>query len=324
MTNLDRGPEVTPCHSAAGAGAVAEFHEPRAVPLGGVRGMKVDRVLPQRALPTVGAWCFLDQFGPERVEMKVLPHPHTGLQTVTWPLAGEIRHRDSVGSDVLVRPGQLNLMTAGRGVSHSEFSVREEAETPETPETPLLHALQLWVALPDDALGIEPAFEQHTGLPHHRTGGVDATVLMGSLGDAVSPATTHTPLLGAELAVAAGAEAVLPLRPGFEHAVLVIDGEVEVDGVPVGAGPLLYLGTGRTELGITATAAARVLLLGGEPFPGELVMWWNFVGRGHDEIAAARADWESGTRFGEVDGHDGQRIPAPVLPGVRLTPRRRR
>ncbi|MGC7094800.1 pirin family protein [Amycolatopsis lurida] len=316
MTNLDRRPEVTPCRSVAGEGAVAEFLEPRAVPLGGVRGMRVERVLPQRALPTVGAWCFLDQFGPERVEMAVLPHPHTGLQTVTWPLSGEIRHRDSVGSDVLVRPGQLNLMTAGRGISHSEFSVREE-------ETPVLHALQLWVALPDEALGVEPAFEQHTELPSYVADGVTATVLMGSLGDAVSPATTYTPLLGADLAVEAGARAVLPLRADFEHAVLVVEGEIEVAGVPVGAGPLLYLGTGRAELEITATAGARALLLGGEPFPGELVMWWNFVGRGHDEIARARADWEDGDRFGHVDGHDGQRIPAPALPGVRLTPRRR-
>ena len=215
-----------------------------------------------------------------------------------------------------MRPGQLNLMTAGRGISHSEFSVREE-------ETPLLHALQLWVALPDEALGIEPAFEQHTELPEYTADGVTATVLMGSLGDAVSPATTYTPLLGADLAVEAGARAVLPLRPDFEHAVLVIEGEIEVAGVPVAAGPLLYLGTGRAELDITATSGARALLLGGEPFPGELVMWWNFVGRGHDEIAEARADWENGERFGHVDGHGGQRIPAPALPGVRLTPRRR-
>lgn len=319
MTNLDGRPEVTPCRSAAEGGPVAEFLQPRDVPLGGVRGMRVERLLPQRALPTVGAWCFLDQFGPERVEMAVLPHPHTGLQTVTWPLAGEIRHRDSVGSDVLVRPGQLNLMTAGRGISHSEFSVREENAA----ETPVLHALQLWVALPDEALGSEPSFEQHAELPAYVADGVTATVLMGSLGDAVSPATTYTPLLGADLAVSAGARAVLPLRPDFEHAVLVVEGSIEVAGVPVEAGPLLYLGTGRAELEISATADARVLLLGGEPFPSELVMWWNFVGRGHDEIAAARDEWEHGDRFGHVDGHDGQRIPAPALPGVRLTPRRR-
>ncbi|AXB42067.1 pirin family protein [Amycolatopsis albispora] len=320
MTNLDSEPEETLCRSVAGEGAVAEFHEPRVVPLGGLRGMRVERVLPQRALPTVGAWCFLDQFGPERVEMSVLPHPHTGLQTVTWPLAGEIRHRDSVGSDVLVRPGQLNLMTAGRGIAHSEFSVLPEQDE----EIPLLHAVQLWVALPDEALGAEPAFEQHTELPEYVADGVTATVLMGSLGDAVSPATTYTPLLGADLAVEPGARAVLPLRPDFEHAVLVLEGEIEVDGLPVVPGPLLYLGTGRAELEITASDHAQALLLGGEPFPGELVMWWNFVGRGHDEIAAARADWENGERFGLVDGHGDERIPAPALPGVRLTPRRRR
>src|SRR3954470_7673988 len=139
MTNLEARPVPEVCDLVASHGPVVELHEARDVPLGGVRAMRVRRTLPQRALPTVGAWCFLDRFGPQRVDMRVLPHPHTGLQTVTWPLRGQIRHRDSLGNDVMVRPGQLNLMTAGRGVSHSEFSAGD---------TPLLHALQLWLALP--------------------------------------------------------------------------------------------------------------------------------------------------------------------------------
>lgn len=314
MSNLDARPGVTLCHTEADDHAVAELFEPRAVPLGGIRGMQVDRVLPQRGLPTVGAWCFLDSFGPHRTPMRVLPHPHIGLQTVTWPMAGEIHHRDSLGSDVVVRPGQLNLMTAGRGVAHSELSVDDSS---------LLHGLQLWVALPAERAELAPDFEQHVDLPLFETDGLAATVLIGELGRVASPATAHTPLLGAELR--ATATATVPLRPDFEHAVLVVEGEPEIAGTRVPRGRLLYLGTGRSELTLSAAGPVRAMLLGGEPFPDELVMWWNFVGRNHDEIAAARADWESTTptRFGTVPGHNGERIPAPDLPNVRLTPRPR-
>jgi len=309
MSNLDTTPDVTLCHPASDQ-AVARLYTPRAVPLGGLRGIQVDRLMPQRALPTVGAWCFLDHFGPHEEPMRVLPHPHIGLQTVTWPLAGEIRHRDSVGSDVIVRPGQLNLMTAGRGVVHSEISADS-----------LLHGLQLWVALPSSHALVEPAFEQHVTLPRLVSSSLEATVLIGSLGDLTSPATAYTPLLGADLRV--GGEATVPLRASFEHAVLAVDSPLEVAGTAVPAGALLYLGTGRTDLSLRGSG--RAFLLGGEPFPDDLVMWWNFVGRSHEEIVAARTAWEASdtSRFGIVTGHGGDRIPAPGLPGVRLTPRRR-
>jgi redox-sensitive bicupin YhaK (pirin superfamily) len=310
VSNLEARPDVTICHTEAEDHAVAELFTPRAVPLGGLRAMQVDRVMPQRGLPTVGAWCFLDSFGPHEADMRVLPHPHIGLQTVTWPMAGEIHHRDSLGSDVLVRPGQLNLMTAGRGVSHSEISV----------SSGVLHGLQLWVALPADRATMAPGFEQHVELPEYAGPGVTATVVMGSLGEVTSPATAHTPIVGADLLLTG--EAVLPLRPDHEHAVLAID-PVTVAGAEVPRGHLLYLGTGRTELRLTG--AGRAFLLGGEPFPDELVMWWNFVGRSHEEIVAAREEWQAeDARFGVVDGHDGARIPAPDLPGVRLAPRKRR
>ncbi len=312
MSNLDTRPDMTLCHTEADDHAVAELFEPRAVPLGGLRAIQVDRVMPQRGLPTVGAWCFLDSFGPHDTAMRVLPHPHTGLQTVTWPLAGEIRHRDSLGSDVMLRPGQLNLMTAGRGVSHSELS---------EPAGPL-HGLQLWVALPADRADMAPEFERHVSLPVFTAPGATGTVLLGTLGDTTSPATTHTPLVGADLTVTGSA--TLPLRPDHEHAVLVVSGTPTVAGVSLARNQLLYLGTGRTELRLSSTEAVRVLLLGGEPFPDELVMWWNFVGRSHEEIAAARTDWQSAApRFGTVAGHDGDRIPAPDLPNLRLTPRRK-
>lgn len=314
MSNLEARPDVTLCHAEADDHAVAELFEPREVPLGGLRAMHVERVIPQRGLPTVGAWCFLDSFGPNTATMQVLPHPHTGLQTVTWPMAGEIRHRDSLGSDVLVRPGQLNLMTAGRGVSHSEFSMPSE----------VLHGLQLWVALPEERANMAPAFEQHVSLPEYTAPGVTGTVFMGSWGGVSSPATAYTPLVGADLTVTG--PATLPLRPDFEHAVLVVSGSLSVAGVSVPRGRLVYLGTGRTELVVSSSSPGRAVLLGGEPFPDELVMWWNFVGRDHDEIAAARADWEGGDphRFGLVAGHGEERIPAPELPRVRLAPRRRR
>ncbi|NRQ51705.1 pirin family protein [Aeromicrobium stalagmiti] len=287
----------------------------REVPLGGVRGLSVHRTLPQRGFPTVGAWCFVDHFGPTSDSMAVLPHPHTGLQTVTWPLAGEIRHRDSLGSDVVLKPGELNLMTSGDGVSHSEFSVGD-------PDAPM-HGLQLWVALPDHARRGAAGFEHHPDLPVAEGDGWTAKVLLGEVAGAVSPATTYTPIVGAELRVRPGFTTI-PLQEGFEHAILAVDGPAVVDGADVAHRELRYLAPGRTEVGLQLAAETTLLLIGGEPFEEELVMWWNFIGRSHDDIAEARDDWQAGAeRFGHVDGHGTQVIPAPPLPEVRLTPRRR-
>jgi len=300
--------------------------------------MNVSRTLPQRGLPTVGAWCFLDSFGPDRVAMSVLPHPHTGLQTVTWPLAGTVHHRDSVGSDVLVRPGELNIMTAGRGVSHSEFAVLPAggADSPGH-ELPLQRGLQLWVALPDADQHRAPAFEQHRELPVVRGEGFTATVIVGTLAGTTSPATVYSPIVGAD--ISCEGRISLPLDPGFEHAVLVLDGSLALDGQDVPPGPLGYLGTGRSSLELDAAPGTRFMLLGGEPFEEELLMWWNFVGRSHEEVEQSRLDWEaqaglsdedaSRARFGLVRGHgpdagaEAGRIPAPPLPGVPLRPRRR-
>ena len=318
MSNLDVHPDETVCHPVPDSGPVAEFYEAREVPLGGIRGVMVKRALPQRVLPTVGAWCFLDQFGPHSKPMSINPHPHIGLQTVTWPFQGEFRHRDSIGSDTVIRPGQLNLMTSGRGIAHSEFVVGDVTEG---------HGLQFWTALPGDKTGIAPAFEQHRELPVYEMPGLRASVLIGSLGDVTSPATAFSPLLGADLRVEAGVEVTIPLTASFEHAVLAIDGDVKVAEVDVAPGPLLYLGTHRSELMLTSRDGAHLVLLGGEPFREELVMWWNFVGRSHEEIVAAREDWEGRNldRFADIAGHAvEERIPAPPLPGVRLKPRGRR
>lgn len=321
MSDLETDPHETDATPQTPAGPEFTILDARVVPLGGIRGMTVARTLPNRELPTVGAWCFLDHFGPDTEPMSVLPHPHIGLQTVTWLFSGEVRHRDSIGSDVVIRPGELDVMTSGAGIAHSEMS---PLPTSESPTTAPLHGLQLWVALPDSARNGANAFGYHADLPHYHHATVDATVLVGTLGGVTSPATTFSPLVGAQLDLTRGL-ATLDLAPTFEHAVLVVDGEVEVDGIPVTSGPLVYLGTGRTQLRLDASTDARVMLLGGAPWPEPLVMWWNFVAREHDEIVAARADWEAGApRFAEVPGHGDARIPAPPIPPTRLLPRRRR
>ncbi|MET0734153.1 MAG: pirin family protein [Microbacterium sp.] len=307
--------------------------EAREVPLGGVRAMEVHRALPQRDLPLVGAWCFLDRFGPQETTMRVEPHPHIGLQTVTWPLIGEVRHRDSAGSDVIVRPGALNIMTSGAGIAHSEYSLGDDPVA--------LDALQLWIALPEERRHGAPAFERHEDLPITLLPAIvgrdaEAVVVIGEFGDISSPATVHTPIVGAEVRIAAGSRVRLPLRTEWEHAVVGISGSVRVvtgqgsDGqqaaeTSVDRLQLLYLGTRRDGIELVAESHATVFLLGGEPFPDEIIMWWNFVGRSHEEIVEAREAWESGdARFGHVVGHGAERIPAPPMPAVRLTRRRRR
>lgn len=290
--------------------------ESRIVPLGGVRGLSVHRTLPLRGLPTVGPWCFVDQFGPTFSRMEVMPHPHTGLQTVTWPLLGEIRHRDSRGSDVVLKPGELNLMTSGDGVSHSELSVSTKPT--------VMHGIQLWVALPNSRRLGPSNFEHHAKLPRVDGEGWHATVMLGELEGAKSPATTYSPIVGAELRLRAGRSRI-PLEAGFEHAILAVDGMAIVDeNVDVGHREMYYLAPGRREVTIDVRTDTIVLLIGGEPFTEQLLMWWNFIGRTHEDIVEARNDWEAESeRFGFVDGHDGVRIPAPPMPNVRLTPRRR-
>ncbi|AGZ43380.1 pirin family protein [Actinoplanes friuliensis] len=320
MSSLEADPEVPAPASSAPAGT--EVLEGAPVALGGPRGLEVTRTLPNKHRRMVGAWCFLDAYGPHDLGgsagMRVGPHPHIGLQTVSWLVSGEILHRDSLGSLREVRPGQLNLMTAGRGISHSE-------ETPDK-HSALLQGVQLWVALPSSDREVGPSFAHHADLPVVTTGGLTATVLMGELAGAVSPATCYSPLVGAEITLAAGTDETLPLRPDFEYAVLTLDGAAGVEGTTLEPGPLLYLGDGRSQLRLSAAATTRLMLIGGEPFGEEIVMWWNFVGRDHEEIVAAREAWESradGGRFGQVRGYAGPDIPAPPMPITRLVARGR-
>ena len=321
------------CESAAPSGSV-EILAPRDVPLGGLRAMNVRRTLPQRQRSLIGAWCFLDHYGPDRVSemggMRVPRHPHTGLQTVSWLFTGEIEHRDSAGFHAIVRPGELNLMTAGRGFSHSEFS---------TPDTTVLHGAQLWVALPKGARQMEPTLEHFRPEPAHGEGWT-MRVFLGSLGGGTSPVVTHTPLLGAEILLQADARLTLQTDPTFEHGVLVDEGELTVDGIPVAKDHLAYAGVGRSTLTLVAGAEpVRVLLIGGAPLGEQILMWWNFVGRSHEEIVAYRAQWQTEIRaadsavagadcggaaeprFGSFPAGQPDPIPAPPLPTVRLRPR---
>ncbi|MFF2327438.1 MULTISPECIES: pirin family protein [unclassified Streptomyces] len=319
MSNLDRQAALSVCggRGFVVAEPVRELLSPRHVRLG--ESTEVRRLLPNLGRRMVGAWAFVDHYGPDDIAgepgMQVPPHPHMGLQTVSWLHDGEVLHRDSLGSLRTIRPRELGLMTSGRAISHSEESPASHAR--------FLHGAQLWVALPDAHRHAEPHFQHHTDLPTVIAPGLTATLILGELDGATSPGTTYTPIVGADLALSGGAEARLPLDPDFEYAVLSMSGRTVVDGVPVLPGSMLYLGCGRTELPLRADTDAGLMLLGGEPFEEEIVMWWNFIGRSHEEIEEARREWTEGSRFGEVHGYAGDRLPAPVVPPVALKPRGR-
>ena len=310
---------------------MTEILEPREVPLGGLRAMNVRRTLPQRQRSLIGAWCFLDHYGPDRVDetggMVVSPHPHIGLQTVSWLFGGTIEHRDSVGSHALVKPGELNLMTAGRGISHSEVS---------TDDATVLHGVQLWVALPAAHRDTEPAFAHYAppvvhgdglgraGVPRldarQRVAGRDVQPAARRRDD---PRRRHPPHArhGPGLRVRR-ARRLRPVR---------VNGE-EVKQQPAGVRRSRRAARDRGRRPRPPPA------LGGRPFGEEIVMWWNFVGRDHDEIVQAREDWMAQItdnngilqdsseiydgRFGIVEGDHLPPIPAPALPNAKLKPRR--
>ena len=269
-----------------------------------VGGLGVRRALPRRQRRTVGGWCFADHFGPAppSTSMQVGPHPHIGLHTVTWLVAGEVLHRDSLGSEQPIRPGQLNLMTAGHGVSHAEEQPGGDGGG--------LHGIQLWVAQPEATRHGPAAFEHHDVLPQVSLGAGSATVLVGEVAGARSPARADTPLVGAEIVLPGGA-VVVPLDPVFEHAFVVLDGRVTVGVDQIGPGVLAYLGEGRSDVRVVADGPARLMLLGGEPFPEPIVMAWNFVARDRTETDEAARAWNAeDERFGTV-ASSLARLPAP-------------
>ncbi len=270
-------------------------------------GLEIYRALPQIGLRLIGPWCFLDHFGPLDVKpgagLRVGPHPHTGLQTVTWLIAGELLHRDSLGIVQHIRPGQLNLMTSGNGIAHSEESPAGHAGR--------LHGVQLWVALPDDERHGEPRFDHYPELPSTETLGLRISLLAGEAIGLQSPARVFSPLVGLDIEMVDTGSRRIDLNPGFEYGLLVLEGRVTVADHQMGTGTLLYLPIGRSQLELGNAKPARLILIGGRPFTETILMWWNLVARTPAEIAAARNDWEHGKRFGIVRGYDGPRITAP-------------
>jgi quercetin 2,3-dioxygenase len=287
----DHGLEITPSRSAT------------------VGPVTVRRALPQRARRTVGAWCFADHLGPETFAAgtgpDIGPHPHMGLQTVTWLIEGELIHRDSLGSEQTIRPGQLNLMTAGSGVAHAEEATTHAGGR--------FHGIQLWVAQPDATRTESAAFEHHSALPMVDLEHATATVLVGDVGGITSPARRDSELVGAELALRPG-RSVVPMSPEFEHAIVVLDGEIAIEGRAVAPGELAYLGLGRDECAFTVGVPTRALLLGGVPFPEPILMWWNFVARTRDEMVAAYTHWSGDDGYFGTVSSPLARIPVDPPP----------
>ena len=294
--------------------------EPREVPLGGPRGMTVHRTLPAKRTSLIGAWCFVDHFGPDDVSgsggMQVPRHPHTGLATVSWLFEGAITHRDSLGSHALVRPGDVDIMVAGSGITHSEYSV---------PDTTILHGVQLWYALPDRTRFRDQAFQVSTppeiGTDAVRArvglGGLRATLEDGTVLEDRSEVETDTPLGMVQLDLRAGTTVRLDLEPGHEHGLLVDRGAARlragVSTAEIAQRELMVLPDGVSQLEIRAADGEdlRAMLLSGEPLGEDIIMWWNFVGRTHEEIAAFRARYQA-----EI-GAEGTPAEAPIHPDAR-------
>jgi redox-sensitive bicupin YhaK (pirin superfamily) len=270
---------------------------------------QVRRAIPSRQRTMVGPFIFVDQFGPAHLPdgaaMDVRPHPHINLATVTWLFEGAIEHRDSLGSFAAIRPGQVNLMTAGRGIVHSERSPAGER-----PGGPRLYGMQTWLALPDGREEIDPAFEQVTDLPLVEDGCASARVIMGTLWGATARTTQHASTIYAEIVLApAGA---LPIEAeADERAVMLVGGEASIEGQPLGLYDLVVLAPG-AELRLSSDRGGRVMLMGGEAFSTPRHVWWNFVSSSRDRINQAKHDWEGG-RFPKVPGDEEEFIPLPRI-----------
>ena len=294
------------CVAIGAHGQQFEPYQGRDVQIGDLR---VLRALPVKGRRLIGPWCFLDRFGPltfgAGAPMDVAPHPHMGLQTVTWLLDGEVLHDDSLQQEALLRPGGLNVMTSGDAIAHAERTPVEN--------TGRLNGVQLWTALPERHRHGAASFQHLPDVPAVEfTGGV-ARVFSGALGHVTSPAHHFSPLVGAELQIHPHETFTVPLQRDHEHALLVLKGEAALQRELLSADTLYYLGTQREEIALTSATGSRVLLIGGLPFGETILMWWNFVARTPEEIRQARDDWEAHRRFGDVPAYKGPRLPAPDL-----------
>lgn len=271
---------------------------------------EVRRVLPSRERTMVGPFIFVDEFGPADLTgadgMSVRPHPHINLSTVTWLFEGAIDHRDSIGSFATIRPGQVNLMTAGSGIVHSERSPKSELAT-----NPKMFGMQTWLALPDGKEEIDPAFEAVTDLPVIEDQCAKAWVIMGDLWGKSAPTTTHADTIYAEIVLApAGA---LPIEAeADERAVMLVSGEASVDGIALVPYQLAVLAPGKV-MTLSSETGGRIMLLGGEAFTTKRHVFWNFVSSDRDRINQAKKDWREG-RFPKVPGDEDEFIPLPEVP----------
>ncbi len=298
--------------------------EPRTIKLTTRTGVEVRRTVPHAKLKMIGAWCFIDHFGPTKQTdgMVVAAHPHTGLQTVTWLIEGRIEHRDSIGSVQMIEPGQLNLMTSGRGISHSEVSLIGPEQ---------LHAVQLWVALPKDSIDVAPEFEHQAQLPKFQIatnsgGQTQVTVLAGELSGVTAPTKTFSPLMGAEIRMLAGESVTLMLNSEFEYGFMPAEGSITIANETGQTSSVIFCAAGESEVTIQANEDAIILMLGGKPFGEKILMWWNFIGRTNEDIVQARNDWNhradlTKQRFSDFEDSIGGWIPAPELPNVKLSAR---
>ena len=295
-----------PCVALGAKDQRLEPYVGREVKLG---DLAILRALPVKGRRMIGPWCFLDRFGPltfkAGMPMDVAPHPHIGLQTVTWLLDGEVLHDDSLSQEAVLRPGGVNVMTSGGAIAHAE-------RTPDD-NSGRLNGVQLWTALPESHRNGPASFQHLSEVPALAFPGGIARIFSGSLGSILSPVLHYSELVGADVEVHRAQSVTIPLRPSHEHAVLILSGDCTLGGQTIEPGTLYYLGTQRSELTIASREGARVLLIGGLPFPETILMWWNFVARTPEEIRSARDDWEAHRRFGDVPAYRGARIPAPEI-----------
>lgn len=330
MSNTELAPDEIIC-APDEDGPEIKVLQPRAVPLGGLRAMTVRRTLPQRHHSLIGPWCFVDHYGPDNVAetggMRVNRHPHTGLATVSWLFSGAIDHLDSLGTSARVVPGEANIMIAGGGITHSEFS---------TADTTVLHGAQLWFALPDQHRHMAPEFHHYVPKPV-ASDGSQLRVFAGRVNDTAAQLQLPVELIGAELVVEAHASFTLTLMRGHEYGLLLDTGTLGVGPDMIAADQLVFLGANDdqdrcVEL-VAGAEPVRLLILGGRPFGERIVMWWNFIGRDHDEIVAYRARYQAEIGAEGASPADGEEVfgpfppgeppalPAPVMPSVRLRSR---
>jgi hypothetical protein len=300
---------VQPLDTAVDQGPLAhiEVREGRSATVGATT---VTRILPTKGRRTIGPWCFVDLILPPDFEdphpLEIGPHPHTGLATVTWLLEGSALHSDSLGTEQPIHPGQLNLMTAGRGIAHAELGT-----------TTGIHGIQLWLAQPEPTRQGESRFQHVAELPVAEFATAEAAVMVGSLDGVQSPAVVDTAMVGADIRARRGL-LELPTQPHFEYGVVPLDRRLKVGDDIVEPGWLaLVPPTGEAVRVEIADQAARFLFLGGESLGEPIEMWWNFVARSKEEITAAWRAWQAHDEdwFGPVPSHLS-RIEAPRPPWV--------